>query len=377
MLVAPSLSCNGPVDNGGDDSGTMVKNTDSGYAGDDGGVADAGIRPVPGCPTAPPFDLASPQLQKCFEPVLVAIGDRSRRIVSFDAVNWLGDTIDDGNVVNGQALDDGAAQAAFGKGYIVTASDFGIFTSADRGLTWTKAPPPAAQQWGQGVHVSPVLFNGTLFIVFSDTTSFTSEDAYTWVKHSLSDLAGSHLAFYGRAVGKDGRIVSNGGGSEVNVSDDGVTWRKVDTTLTGGMPSMAYGNGVFVAVGKRARIYSTDNGETWHKVVDDCSGNDPVKCIGDYPSKMLFHDGVFTFTNGAGQSSILQSTDGQTWVKIGDGFGFDWQHEFFKGVDYAAQSGNTYRKGASAGGDWSSMSFSTSHSGYGIGSFSTGLVLKR
>ena len=392
LVVLASLSCAGLVGSHEDAGGSSV---DSGVAADAGGVTtdagtlgdtdggsrleDAGqaIDASVTCPTAPPFDLAAPELRQCFEPILVALGDRTRRMVSYDAVDWLADVIDDGNVINGQALDDGAFEAAFGQGFIVTASDFGIFTSRDRGMTWVKAPPPAAQQWGQGVHVSPVLYNGTRFIIFGETTAYTSEDAFAWAKHALTGMRGGHFAFYGHAVGRAGRIVANGGGSEVNLTDDGVTWRSVDTGLSGGMPSMAYGNGVFVAVGKQARLFSTDNGESWTKVVDDCGANDPTKCVGDFPSRVMFHDGVFVFTTSAAKSAVLESPDGQIWSKVGDGFGFDWQHVIFKGVDYAAQSGNTYRKGMSSGGPWSNLDFAMTHQEFDIGHFSTGLVLKR
>jgi hypothetical protein len=331
---------------------------------------------VGGCPKAPPLDTTAPGMASCLEPVLVGVGDRSRRVVSFDGTTWLYDQIDSGNVVDGQALDDSAFVAAFGLGYIVTASDFGIFTSADRGQTWTKAPAPAPQQWGQGVHVSPVVFNGAAFVVFSDTDSFTSQDALNWTRHTLARLAGDHMAFHGYAVGAKGRIVASGGQAALNVTDDGVTWRSVDTAIAGGFTSIAYGNGAFVGVGNGARASSDDNGESWTVVRDDCGAGDATRCVGTVPSQVLFRQGTFVFTTSGNPNTVVQSANGKDWSAIGAGFGYDWSHAFFAGMDFAVHGGSQYWSGPGAGGPWASHAWTT-NADHPVQTFHAGLVLKR
>ncbi len=356
-----------------------VVTLDAGMAFDAGGALDAGAPDAgrsDGCPTAPPFDTLAPELQRCLEPLLLAIGNRSRRIVSFDGQTWLADQIDDGNTVNGQMLDDAATGAAFGKGYIVAGSDFGIFTSADRGQTWVKAPPPAPQQWGQGIHVSPMAFTGRKFVAYSDTATFTSSDAFVWEKHVVTTFNGSHIAFFGNAVGANGRIVASGGGSALNVSDDdGVTWRQIEVGITGGLRSLIYANDTFVGLAKGARLSSKDNGDSWQVAIDDCAANDPVKCVGDGPSELTLRDGGFVFTTSG--NAILESNNGVDWAKTGNGYGFDWSHVFFNGVDYAVHGTNSYWHSPSAGGPWPTSDFPSANAAFGVERLVLGRVLKR
>ncbi len=323
-----------------------VSETDAGLPArlDAGAPPDAGFS----CPTAPPADLSAPGLEACTEPVLVALGNRSRRAVSFDGTTWLDDQLDDGNCFGGNCYDDGAFQAAFGLGYIVTASDFGIFTSADRGHTWVKAPAPAPQKWGEGVHVSDVVFTGKRFVVFSDTTAFTSTDAFTWVKHTIA-LSGSHVAFGAVAVTANGRILASAGTTSLNVSDHHrETWQAFNIGAT--FKSLAT-NGATVVVGVGTDVWgvSIDNGDHWSIFADDCGLNQPARCVKS-TSTVLFVDGAFTFT---GNGNVLSSTNGKDWAKVGNGTGYDWVHVRFAGQDFGVgYPGDKYLTGPTAGGPW-------------------------
>ncbi len=384
LLVLTAAACSGGASPSGSlDSPAPVGAGESPPAVDAGGGTDAGRDPVDAgsgavdaskdaafvCPTAPPFDLDAPGMSACTTSVLVAVGDRTRRIVSFDGLTWEHDQIDDGNCFGGNCYDDGASQVAFGLGYIVTASDFGIFTSKDRGATWTKAPAPAPQKWGEGVHVSDVVWNGARFMVFSDTTSFVSTDGYAWTRTDIQ-LAGSHMGFGGVTVGKKGRVMASAGQPSLNLSDDGVTWRQVPAGAA--FVSMAYGAGVAVGVGTGVRGYSTDEGETWTVLADDCTSTDPSRCVGS-PSQVMFREGKFVFT---ANDVILESPNGKDWTKAGKGYGFDWAHTYFAGQDFAVGwPGDKYRVGATAGGPWVEHVWPSTNT-QGIGRIVAGRVLR-
>ncbi len=350
------------------DAGADAGQPDAGQP--DAGQPDAG-QPDAACPDAPPFELEAPGMIACTTPALIATGNRTRRVMSFDGQTWVDDQLDDGNCVNGTCFDDGAFQAAFGLGYIVTASDFGIFTSADRGHTWVKAPAPAPQKWGEGVHVSDVVWTGKNFVVFSETTAFTSSDALHWQKHAIT-LAGDHLAFGAVTVGQRGRILATQNSTSINISDDhGLTWKSVAAGAS--FKSLAANGALIVGVGAGLRGVSTDNGDHWNIVTDDCTLNDPSRCVGT-TSMVLFHDGKFVFTGG---NAVLESADGSSWTKVGTGTGFDWVHVFFNGQDYGVgYPGTSYHSGPTAGGPWTPHSWPGAIT-EGLLGFSTGRVLKR
>jgi predicted secreted protein len=362
----------GAPDGGASDGGLDAGQPDAGQpdAGVDGGAPDAGGADA-GCPLAPPFDLDAPGMSACTTPVLIAVGNRTRRAVSFDGQTWLDDQLDDGNCVNGTCFDDGAFQAAFGLGYIVTASDFGIFTSADRGHTWVKAPAPAPQKWGEGVHVSDVVWTGKNFVIFSEQTAFTSSDGLSWQKHAIA-LAGDHLAFGAVTVGQRGRVLATQNSTSINVSDDhGVTWKTVAAGAS--FKSLASNGALMVGVGNAVRGVSTDNGDHWTIFADDCTLNEPSRCVGS-ASMVLFHDGKFVFT---GSNAVLESTNGTTWSKVGTGTGFDWVHVFFNGQDVGVgYPGTSYHTGPNAGGPWATHTWPGAIT-EGMLGLSTGRVLKR
>lgn len=267
--------------------------------------------PPGGCPKAPPVDLDAPNMAACKKRILVAVGDRSRRMVSVDGTTWLHDVVDD----NASGLDDAAWQVAFGMGLVVTASDYGIFTSADGGATWKKAPAPAPQMGGQGVHVSPVVFNKGTFAVVESGQVFVSTDGYQWMKKAVH-LNGGHLAYGGTAVGNGRIVIGSREGTHLNVSEDAVTWTTSDTPS---LFRLAFANGLFVGAGKGVRGTSKD-GLTWDLVRDDCTSADPAKCLGDYPSEIVFRNGKFLLGN---QKGCLETTDGKQWT-FRKGSMYDW-----------------------------------------------------
>ncbi len=161
---------------------------------------------------------------------------------------------------------------AYGKGLFVAVGDRLIATSPD-GTNWTVNPALEILNPGLGVKLNAITFERDLFVAVGSTPSFsvfrgptgaifTSEDGMNWSDHSSDAFYGLQAVTYG-----NNRFVSVGNGS-VAISADGTNWKWA--ALPGRvLGSIAYGNGLFVAVeGVRGSFttstvdYSTD-GVNW------------------------------------------------------------------------------------------------------------------
>jgi hypothetical protein len=311
------------------------------------------------CPKAPTDLGARGVTESCTTPLYVIVGERSGRIVSTDAIMWTHDqrdrtncltnadgTLDCGGTCDSIAestcteradksldcarpnpadatqeictgLDDTAFRAAFGLGLVVTAGDFGIFTSADAGVSWKKAGPPAAQQWKEGVHVAGVAFGNGTFLVASNGTNFTSTDGTTWVR-SVDTVGGGYYGF-GDLIFGGGHFVATGEdhvGPMTKVSEDGINWHDPHPVA---YTKLAWGNGTFVAVATNKKAVSKDNGVTWNETTDTCSDwrswtGAPGDCVGDL--RTVTFDG--TKFHACSFDHCLTSTDGETWAYVPD-----------------------------------------------------------
>jgi photosystem II stability/assembly factor-like uncharacterized protein len=104
-------------------------------------------------------------------------------------------------------------------------------------------------------------------------------------------------------------IISEGTAGSIYTSADGKTWANPDAPSgTGGLHSVAYGGGLFVAVGDGGTIiHSTDStAASWIYAADTPLGS------GDILSSVAYGGGAFVAvgSNGAGQSMLVESSDG-------------------------------------------------------------------
>ncbi|MGM0712495.1 MAG: chitobiase/beta-hexosaminidase C-terminal domain-containing protein, partial [Bacillota bacterium] len=155
----------------------------------------------------------------------------------------------------------------------------------------------------------------------SSAIVLVSTDGETWTPHTAPGAAGFNSVTYGEgkfvAVGKElGSIYS---------SSDGETWQKVNTASpTQQLYGIAYGNGVFVAVGASNYLYASDDGVNWTQKTAPTG-------LGEIAySTVTFGEGHF-FAGGASQT-VISSPDGSAWsventgggkavlaVKVGNG----------------------------------------------------------
>jgi hypothetical protein len=110
--------------------------------------------------------------------------------------------------------------------------------------------------------------------------------------NELQDIAYGNGLFV--AVGYNGTVLT---------SPDGITWTSRTSGITGGLTGVAFGNGMFVAVGFGGSLTTSPDGITWTLRISSDSGN---AYYTDYAN------GLFIRLRSLGY--ILTSPDGVTWT---------------------------------------------------------------
>lgn len=110
------------------------------------------------------------------------------------------------------------------------------------------------------------------------------------------------------------RCIAYGGGKYVAlspyfaaVSETGVDWQMVETSLTDQPNAAAYGDGRFIAVCENGAIYKSEDGLTWA----------PIQTQNQVPlADVVFHGGKWV---AVGIGAILFSSDGDHWSEVHSG----------------------------------------------------------
>jgi hypothetical protein len=313
-------------------NGDAGGSTDGGDGRDSSGGDDA-TGPVV-CPTAPPFDETDTRLvDACTKPVWVAVGDLSRRAVSYDGSTWTDTSIAEADVPDGANTDLLAETTlAIHNGVIVIVGGNGIFSSADGGKSFQEAPNikhPGFELYGPGVG----FLNGSFWIV-ADGGTWTSTDGKTWTGWlDQTKLPGqSTLSADGSVVGGfpgHGHGVVSAGGKIIFTDDDtryrmydGTSWYESKVGAYSGWASgIAYGNGRYLMIGSTCcnsqpptamglRATSTD-GKVWSAITNDTAGALQVSDL----NAVLWDGSRFFATAGVWIQEAYASPDGTTWSK--------------------------------------------------------------
>jgi hypothetical protein len=196
-----------------------------------------------------------------------------------------------------------------GTRFLAVGSNGLLLISAD-GITWVSS----GNVFGGNVGRSIIFANGQ-YVVASDEGIYTSPDAVTWTLR-LTEPA---LIFppLNDVIYAAGQYIAVGQGCGVYTSPDGVVWTQQIGGILGILGnqlwSIAYGNGMFVAVGDNdggnvAVIYSSD-GVTWTQAV--LAVDDETFFTGvQYGCEFIAVDG--NDTSGGGE--VWTSPDGINWT---------------------------------------------------------------
>lgn len=167
--------------------------------------------------------------------------------VSMDGIWWSGDVGPGTDHLTG---------IAYGNGVFITVGYNNDAWYSEDGINWTSAPLPLPAD-----DFTNISFVNSMFIAISGDTNFMSYDG-TWWSYPVAQ--GGNDVAYG-----NGRYVTVADGGEAFYSDDGMNW--IDSSPgAGGLVSVIYDHGLFIAVGRPASIgdilgtiWYSSNGINW------------------------------------------------------------------------------------------------------------------
>lgn len=168
---------------------------------------------------------------------------------------------------------------------------------------------PRDLQWrysGTTNNLHAVATSGQSFVaVGNGGTILTSTDTITWTFGS----SGTGADLYGVAYG-NGVYVAVGGSTNATIltSSNGVTWAPQTTTTTNNLKAVTSGGGVFVAVGDQGTILVSSNGVTWTKRPTGLSKT--LRGV-TYASGGISNPLFITVGDGG---SVFTSPDGLAWT---------------------------------------------------------------
>ncbi len=227
----------------------------------------------------------------------MAVGASGAVLTSPDGLVWSPRSAPVGG--SGNNLSD----VAYASGRWVTSvtNGAGVFYSDNDGASWTAASANA----GSGTRA--ILHDGTQFVLVGVKHVSTSPNGTSWTLRNTSTNGSSlHEVVYG-----NGRYIAVGASSAFATSTDAVAWSSGRMAESGflNMAGVAYGRGLFVAVGG-TRIQTTIDGSSW----------DSLTLSGIGSLQAVTH-GAGVFVAVASDGSILRSSDAASWAPAVSGTG--------------------------------------------------------
>jgi len=211
--------------------------------------------------------------------------------------------------------------------------DLFVATSADRGRTWTSAPPYRSERlaWCSPFGRIVTTPDGTLLMAAYgapqtgspfDAIVLRSRDGVTWGDESLVATNASELSLCFTPGGLVGAVRRGESDTAiVRSTDDGRTW-SAPVVVTRPMEHPAdlcqlRGGRLLLTFGRRRRplgcgaMTSADDGATWSTEHETILAGDGIGNDVGYPSTVQLDDGtivtVFYFARGSGPSELLES----------------------------------------------------------------------
>ncbi len=265
--------------------------------------------------------------------LVVAVGAGGRIITSPDGLTWTIQTSGVTTSLNAVAVADGTFVAAGASGVILTSRD---------GVTWSRATS------GVTTALNAVAFVKGAFLVGGDNgVLLSSPDGAAWSPVSLGgNLTGtlflsgaggeglllgrggeSYAAatatswrrlFQGTSEAKQavlyagGKFVTVGANTDpitratvnpVQISTDGITWTRANTTMNA-LTAIAYGQNRYVALGANSAIYTSTDAMTWATGTANATAG-----------FVSIAAGPNLFVAGSSGSAIYSSPNGTTWTQ--------------------------------------------------------------
>lgn len=247
----------------------------------------------------------------------VAVGEGSNlAYISTDGINWTTSTLPSGSTsmaYYGIAYGNGLFVVG---GYINNGTSTRVVITSPDGITWTqRTTPVAGSSSGEWYRF---LYGNGIFVAVANVVStasiMTSSDGITWTARTHASASPLSVCYgNGRWIA----TISGSTSTALTSTDNGVTWSTISLPSSCRWGSVAYGNGIFVAVGAANAspytpyaAYST-NGTTWYSTSIHNGG--PIEW-----TNIIYVNGYFIVAGwddvNKNAGYIYTSPDGITWT---------------------------------------------------------------
>ncbi len=257
------------------------------------------------------------------------------------------------------------SSVAYGNGtFLALGLDGNVTTSTD-GTNWVMYNMALTN----GDYGGSVAFgNGQFVVVTGWTNIWTTPDGVTWQSHGV-DMGVPFNGGPGRIVYAHGLFVAIGAQGLMMTSPDGLQWNVQRVGQAVSLGDVAYGNGMFVAVGDSNQagdsVFTSPDGNIW--AAEDSGG-------AKYLGSIAYGHGQFVAVRtraaaGFGKVSyVFTSPDGHTWTSQDPptlGFNVEWGRiaflngQFLAPGDFWAPDGVTYLGNLAVSPDGDNWTFQT------------------
>ncbi|MDR0877971.1 MAG: hypothetical protein LBN21_07955 [Treponema sp.] len=217
---------------------------------------------------------------------------------------------------------------AYGGGTYVAGGDDGKIAYSGDGVIWTLV---SDSKFGSNA-VRGIAYGGGKFaaVGYNDTVAYSSDGA-TWTAGTVTgDGLPNNLYCVTWAAAPENKFVAAGAYGQIALSSDGENWTRqyADWSVSGNkdLLGIAYGDGVYVAVGGEGRvIYSDDGGTGWGKITEDLFYISETALKKLPVNSVTFGNGKFIAVGDGGSIKAAVAANIKTfedkWFAWGDGIG--------------------------------------------------------
>ena len=225
---------------------------------------------------------------------LIDLGDLISQNNNLDNWTWSNPSVDNTSEVLGFA-DDGSTVVAVGRS--------GLVRTSSNGINWTDRNSGVTTDI-EGITYASGL--GLFVAVGESGTILTSPNGITWTQRSSPSGFSSRLR---DVVFAESRLVAVGDNGSLLTSANALSWTDRSLSVDGNdLNSIAYGEGIFVAVGDDLTVATADNPEAgWTITTVGVSDSFTRNSLND-----MLYDGEDFIAVGE-EGTLLQSSDGVFW----------------------------------------------------------------
>lgn len=226
----------------------------------------------------------------------VAVGAVGDMGISLDGQAW--------SIESGASRNNFRGVASGPNGYVASGNQGMIFVSAD-GAAWS----PAASATTNNLH--HLTYGNGLWVAVGDQgTIITSPDALQWSLRSsptntdLFEVAYGNGAFVAVGGNSFGSGSIRGLSNVILRSTNGLDWTLVSASAAYRLHGITFAQAKFIAVGEPGGIFTSEDGQAWQSRTVD----------GQYLKSIAYGNGVYIAVGEAGPAEVFISTDLQTWT---------------------------------------------------------------